>query len=166
MRRASVRPPMILATVAAARRMAHFRLCVTKLGVRMFLSLVQGPESEDDFARGCAQILLPGLVDFRVTVALWTDGNDFYLQGFDDENPERLVAELAERAGWRTQTLFLRTLRNPFILPPGIRTVDCEMPYNKHAIHGGAPYKTCPTGHRITDEHQVPLCPVCSGVLA
>jgi hypothetical protein len=130
----------------------------------MFLSQVQGPESEDDFAGGCAQILLPGLADFRVTVAPWTDGNDFYLQGFDDENPGRLIAEVAERAGWRTQTLFLRTLRNPFNLPGG-RTVDCEMPYNKHAIDGDQPFKTCPNGHRITDDHQVPNCPVCSDVL-
>jgi hypothetical protein len=152
--------PPVVAIVDAARGDAFSR----EMGGRMFLSQVQGPESEDDFARGCGEILLPGLADLRVTVALWTDGRDFYLQGFHNENPARMVAEVAARTGWTTQTLFLRTLRNPFNLPGG-RTVDCEMPHNKHAIHGGEPYRTCSNGHKITDNHQVPNCPVCSTVL-
>jgi hypothetical protein len=132
--------------------------------VRMFLSQVQGPESEDDFARGCSQILLPGLANFQVTVAPWTDGSAFYLHGFEDENPAGLVAEVASRAGWEAQTLSLRTLRNPFNLPGG-RTVDCVMPWNKHAIHPGESYKKCGQGHRITNNHNVVNCPVCKSAL-
>jgi hypothetical protein len=130
----------------------------------MFLSQVQGPESEDDFIRGCSQILMPGLANFQVTVAPWTDGSDFYLHGFQDENPAGVVADVASQAGWKAQTLFLRTVRNPFNLPGG-STVDCEMPYNKHAIHHGESYRKCRLGHKITNNHNVVNCPVCSGAL-
>jgi hypothetical protein len=132
--------------------------------VRMFLSQVQGPRSEGDFARGCAEILLPGLADFPVTVSPWTDGSDFYLYGFNDQNPAGLVTEVASRAGWTARTLFLTAVFNPFSLPGG-RIVDCEMPHNRHMIHAGESYRKCPTGHKITDNHQVANCPVCSGVL-
>ncbi|MBV9447101.1 MAG: hypothetical protein JO345_14565 [Streptosporangiaceae bacterium] len=136
----------------------------TELVVGMFFSQVRGPGSEDDFGRGCGQILLPALAEFQVTAAPWTDGYDFYLHGFYDENPTGLVAEAASRAGWTAETLFMRALRNPFNLPGG-RTIDCEMPHNKHAIHAGEPYRICPIGHKITNNHQVANCPICSGVL-
>jgi hypothetical protein len=131
----------------------------------MFLSQVQGPDSEDDFTRGCAEILLPGLAELQVTVAPWTDGHDFYLHGFYDANPAPLIAQVAERARWRVQTLVLRNLRDLINLPGGA-FIDCQMPFNTHAITGGEPYRTCPTGHRIIDRHQVTNCPVCSRVLA
>ena len=154
---------MIVDIVSTVRKRTIARIWGEPL-VRMFLSQVQGPKSEGDFAAGCAGILLPGLADFPVTAAPWTDGSGFYLHGFHDENPAGLVAEVASRAGWTAQTLFLRNLQNPFNLPGG-RIIDCEMPHNKHKIHAGEPYKKCPVGHKITDNHQVPNCPVCSGVL-
>lgn len=130
---------------------------------RMFISEIAGPRSEEEFAAGCADVVLPGLSDVQITAAPWTevDGNGFYLHGFHEGNPSALVSEVAERAGWSTRTLVLQALRNPVGLPGG-RTTDCEMPYNKHAIDRSDSYKSCSNGHKITDNHAVSRCPVCS----
>jgi hypothetical protein len=130
---------------------------------RMFLSEIAGPRSEEEFTAGCAHTVLPGLSAEGITAAPWTevDGNGFYLQGFHDGDPSGLVSEIADRAGWSARTLVLQALSNPFGLPGG-KTTDCEMPYNKHAIGRTDTYKSCSNGHRITNNHDVTRCPVCS----
>jgi hypothetical protein len=130
---------------------------------RMFVSEIAGPRSEEEFAAGCAEIVLPGLSDAQITAAPWTevDGNGYYLHGFYDGNPSGVVSEIAQRAGWSARTLVLQALSNPAGLPGG-RTTDCEMPYNKHAIGRSDTFKSCSNGHRITDNHDVTRCPVCS----
>lgn len=130
---------------------------------RMFVSEIVGPESEDEFAAGCAESLLPRLSDVQVTTSPWagTNGNGFFLQGFYDGDPSALVAGAAHRAGWSAQTLVLQALRNPLGLPSG-RTIDCVMPFNTHAIGKAESFKSCGNGHKITDNHAVSRCPVCS----
>ena len=92
--------------------------------MRMFLSEVQGPTSEAEFARGCAEILLPGLASFPLTVSPWTDGSDFYLHGFNDQNPAGLVTEVASRAGWTARTRFLTAVFKSF---QSSRRPDCQL---------------------------------------
>jgi hypothetical protein len=129
----------------------------------MFISEIVGPSSEEEFAAGCAEVMLPGLSALQITAAPWTevDGNGFYIHGFTDGNPSSLLSDIAYRAGWSANTLVLQALRNPVSLPSG-RTTDCEMPHNKHAISRKDSYKSCSNGHKITDNHDVTRCPVCS----
>jgi hypothetical protein len=130
---------------------------------RMFVSEIMGPQSEEEFAAGWAEVLLPGLSDGQVTASPWADvdGNGFFVQGFFDGDPSVLVADAAQRANWSARTLVLQALRNPIGLPGG-RTTDCVMPYNKHAISKADSFKSCGNGHKITDNHAVSRCPVCS----
>jgi hypothetical protein len=138
----------------------------------MFLSRVIGVADETDFSSKCAQILLPGLAENRITASAWVAGQEFYLHGFHDEDPSGVLEAVAAEAECKTETTFLRTLisivpgwRNPVGLPGG-RTIDCEMPHNNHEIKGES-FKTCRSGgHKITDNHDVIYCPVCSDLLA
>jgi len=130
---------------------------------RMFISEITGPGSEEEFAAGCAELVLPVLSNGQVTASPWTvdGGAGVYLHGFYEGDPSALVSQIAGVAGWSARTLVLQALRNPVGLPGG-RTTDCEMPYNKHAIGKSDGYKSCANGHRITDNHGVTRCPVCS----
>lgn len=128
----------------------------------MFVSQIVGPDSEDEFAARCDDIVLPSLSERQITAAPWA-GNDgyFYLHGFYEGDPSEVISEVLAPGGWEARTLFLSALRNPFGLPGGT-TIDCVMPNNVHAIGRHDTYRTCSNKHRITDNHDVVNCPVCS----
>jgi hypothetical protein len=131
----------------------------------LFVSQIEGPLSEDDFAAGCAQVVLPGLSERQITSALWTTlgSSGFYLHGFLEGDRSGDVSAIVERAGWKAHTVVLRNLIN---LPSGGRTTDCEMPFNVEAIDEDETYKVCTAQkHKITDNHNVEKCPVCGSPL-
>ncbi|HEY7142770.1 MAG TPA: hypothetical protein VH637_00855 [Streptosporangiaceae bacterium] len=134
----------------------------------LFVSLIQGPASEEDFVARCAEYVLPQLEARQITAALWTtpDRSDFYLHGFLDRERPDDVSEVVERAGWAAQTLALWNVHNPFSGPGG-RIMSCAMPFNPESIDKDDAYKTCTAQkqHKILDKHDVTYCPACGGQL-
>jgi hypothetical protein len=116
----------------------------------MFVSHIVGPNSEDEFAARCADIVLPSLSERQITAAPWT-GNDgfFYLRGFREGDPSEVIRQVLAPGGWQARTVNLSAVRNPVGLPGGT-TIDCVMPNNVHAIGRHDTYRTCSNKHRIT----------------
>jgi hypothetical protein len=70
----------------------------------LFVSQIEGPTSEEDFAHECAEIVLPGLSDRKITAAAWTtaERNGFYLHGCVEGDPPVMCPTLSDRlAGQR-----------------------------------------------------------------
>ena len=126
----------------------------------MFLGQVEGPDSEQSFARGFIERVQPTLKDRAITAAAWVgDDQGYYIHGFTNaEIPVSGISNLVEAVGWR---LRLQTFRNIINLPSyRVSVLKCDMPYNRHPM-GNSAHKSCTGGHDIAIDHQVDNCPAC-----
>ena len=131
----------------------------------VFLIGIDGPRSDDEFGSGFVTVFYPVFDERRITATPLRGEESYFIQGFHTEDPAQLVGSVIGKTGWQVNgSLFLRTVQL-FNLPGG-RTVDCEMPHNRHQVSRGEGFRRCPNGHRITNAHQVINCPVCALRLA
>lgn len=127
----------------------------------MFLIAIDGPQSDEEFGTGFAQIQ-PELATDHITTVLANDGTRYAIYGFHTFDPTRFITRLIESVdGWGMHSsAFLKTID-----PTGIRiprpVFDCQMPYNEHGLKPGDGYLKCESGHKIADTHKVRRCPVC-----